>query len=140
MAGIPRLADFGLSSIVEDVDTVRDANDSNGSSVRWSAPELVSPTLGGTGPTVNSDIYSLAMVIVEAFTGEIPFPDFVDAQVMTVVSKGGRPQKPPGCENLGLLPAVWKLTGECWNQNPDKRPDIASVLRRFQAIVSTGLY
>jgi len=78
------------------------------------------------------------MVIVEAFTGKVPFPELVNVQVVLVVSKGGRPPRPPGCERLGLGPAVWKLTEECWNPNPDRRPDIGSVLRRFQAIVDAG--
>jgi len=79
------------------------------------------------------------MVIVEAFTGKVLFPDLLNVQVVLVVSKGGRPFKPPGCEHLGLGPEVWKLTEKCWNQNPDRRPDVVSVLRRFQAIVSGGL-
>jgi len=80
------------------------------------------------------------MVVVEAFTGKVPFPESANVHVVLMVSKGGRPPKPPGCERLGLVPAIWKLTVECWNQNPDRRPDIASVLSRFQATVGTGLY
>ena len=80
------------------------------------------------------------MVVVEAFTGKVPFPESVNVQVVLLVSKGGRPPRPHGCERLGLVTAIWRLTEECWNQNPDRRPDVASVLRRFQAIVSAGLY
>jgi hypothetical protein len=57
-----------------------------------------------------------------------------------MISRGERPPKPPGSENLGLGPPVWKLTEECWHQNPDRRPDVGDVLRRLQAIVSTGVY
>lgn len=74
------------------------------------------------------------------FTGKIPFPGFVNVHVVLMVSRGERPQRPPGGERLGLGSAVWKLTEECWNQNPDRRPDIASVLRRFQDIFSAGRY
>ena len=139
--GIPRLAEFGLSSIAEDIFSVNGLN-TGGDSVRWSAPELVPTMRGrpGVTPTISSDVYSLAMVIVEAFTGKVPFPNLVNTVVVVVVSKGGRPQKPLDCEHLGLGRAVWKLTEGCWNQKPDKRPDVANVLRRFQAIVSAGLY
>lgn len=57
-----------------------------------------------------------------------------------MVSKGERPPRPPGGERLGLGTAVWRLTEECWNQTPDRRPDVTSVLRRFQYIVSAGSY
>jgi hypothetical protein len=57
-----------------------------------------------------------------------------------MVSGGERPPKPPGGKNLGLGPAVWKLTKECWYQNPDIRPDVGDALRRLQAIVNTGVY
>jgi len=106
----------------------------------WGFCHSVSSMTHGKKVAETCDIYSLAMVVVEAFTGEIPFPECVDAQVMLTISKGRRPPKPPGRERLGLLPAIWKLTKECWNQNPDRRPDVASVLRRFQVIVNTGLY
>ena len=110
-------------------------------------------------PTTQSDIYSLAMVIIEVtrklctpcvqvlmrlthrskvFTGNIPFPNSTNVRVVIMISRGERPQKPPGSEGIGLGPTVWKLTEECWDQSPEKRPDVTSVLRRFQAVIDTG--
>ncbi|KAF9789530.1 kinase-like domain-containing protein [Thelephora terrestris] len=140
--GIPCLANFGLSSIARDIYSVNGSDISSGGSVRWSAPELVGPITTKNEvwvkPTVRSDIYSLAMVIVEAFTGRVPFPNLSDAYVVISIMKGVRPQKPSNGESRGLGPAIWKLTEDCWNQNREKRPDIASVLRRFQAIFCAG--
>ncbi|KAF9789522.1 kinase-like domain-containing protein [Thelephora terrestris] len=142
--GAPCLADFGLSSIAEDIYSMSGSNAASGGSVRWSAPELVGSITARqerwVHPTTQSDIYSLAMVIVEVFTGKIPFPDAINVQVIILMSKGDRPSKPPGVEALGLVPALWKLTEECWHQSPERRPDIANVLRRFQAIVEPGLF
>lgn len=162
--GIPCLADFGLSSIAEDIYSISGSNIASGGSVRWSAPELVGPITAQVdkwvAPTMQSDIYSLAMVIIEVifrayapfvqtlvrltsclkvFTGKIPFPDSINVHVVIMIAKGERPQKPPAAETLGLVSTVWKLTEECWNQNPDRRPDIDNVRRRFQVIVDAGL-
>jgi len=162
--GHPYLADFGLSSIAEDIYSVSGSTTPGGGSVRWCAPELLGPITTQreewVNPTTRSDIYSLAMVIMEVihrirmpsvqtlkrltccfkvFTGKIPFPNSTTVHVVIMISKGERPPKLPGGETLGLGPAVWKLTEECWSQSPEKRPDAANVLRRFQAIVDTGL-
>ena len=153
--GVPRLADFGLSSIAKTICSVSESNAAGGGSVRWSAPELVtSITTRRVRPTAQSDIYALAMVIIEViyvfltssarlphersishlkvFTGRIPFPDANNVQVILLISKGKRPPKPAGGEALGLVPALWRLTEECWRQNPERRPDIDNVLRRFK--------
>jgi len=76
---------------------------------------------------------------LKVFTGKYPFPNATNVNVVLIIAKGERPPKPPGGEALGLGPALWKLTEECWNQNPEKRPDIANVLRRFNTIVDAGL-
>lgn len=162
--GIPCLADFGLSSIAGDIYSASGSNAASGGSVRWSAPELVGSITARqetwVKPTTQSDIYSLAMVVIEViykfltwpvtiphecstpplkvFTGRIPFSNAINVQVIIMMSRGERPPKPAGGEAIGLAPALWKLTEECWHQNPDKRPDIANVLRRFQAIVDAG--
>jgi serine/threonine protein kinase len=136
----------------------------SGNSVRWSAPERVGSITAKeekwVNPTTKSDIYSLAMVIIEVtyqlftpsfqaltmftsrfkvFTGQIPFPNAINVNVIIMISRGERPPKPLGCEPLGLGPTVWRLTEECWSQNPGRRPDVTSILRRFQAIIDTGV-
>lgn len=162
--GIPCLADFGLSSIAEDIYSVSGSNAASGGSVRWSAPELVGSITARqekwVKPTTQSDIYSLAMVIIEVisnsfassigiphecstgrlevFTGKVPFPNAINVQVIIMMSKGERPPKPAGDDALGLVPSLWRLTEDCWNQNPERRPDITNVVRRFQAIVDAG--
>jgi serine/threonine protein kinase len=162
--GIPCLADFGLSSIAGDIYSVSGSNAASGGSVRWSAPELVGSITARqetwVKPTTQSDIYSLAMVIIEViyefpihrpsesheysasrlkvFTGKVPFPHVINVQVIIMMSKGERPQKPAGGEALGLGSALWRLTEECWLQNAERRPDIDNVHRRFQAILDAG--
>ena len=158
--GVPCLVDFGLSSIAGDFHSVSGSNAASGGSVRWSAPELVgsinAPQEKWVKPTTQSDIYALGMVIIEViyafftfparlpherstsrlklFTGKVPFPNAINVQVVVLMSRQERPPRPAGGEALGLVPALWKLTEECWSQNPERRPDIDNVLRRFQDI------
>lgn len=73
----------------------------------------------------------------KVFTGQIPFPDFTDANIIVLVSGGGRPKKPLDSEKLGLEPAVWELAEDCWNQDRAKRPDITEVFWRYKLIVTT---
>ena len=70
--GSPCLADFGLSSIAESICSVSGSSSTGGGTARWIAPELMrtgptTTTEGSRGvrPTPQSDIYSLAMVVVE---------------------------------------------------------------------------
>lgn len=64
--GFPCIADFGLSSIAEDIYAVGGSTAANRGSVRWFAPELVGSLVEKQAtPTPQSDIYSLAMVIIE---------------------------------------------------------------------------
>ena len=66
--GGPRLSDFGLWSIVVNIDSVNVSNPNHGYTVRYCAPELLD-TDGVVSvkkkPTTKSDVYSLSMVVVE---------------------------------------------------------------------------
>ena len=75
----------------------------------------------------------------KVFTGQIPFPKFTDVNVVSLISKGERPPKPLGGEELGLRPEVWKLAEDCWNQDHTKRPDVITVFQRFREIFTTGI-
>ena len=72
--GNPRLTDFGLWSITENIAPVDRSTSPNSWALPYSAPELVLELrrIKGTRvferkePTNKSDVYSLSMVIVEA--------------------------------------------------------------------------
>lgn len=66
--GVPKIADFGLSR-VKDFQASLTGTTSAGArgSLRWQAPELLSPEMfGGSGKhTFASDIYALGMTLLE---------------------------------------------------------------------------
>jgi len=129
--GNPLLADFGLSSVMNSVTSADATLPHTGSTVRWAAPELLDVFPGKRRkrtPTIQSDMYALSMVIIELYTGKIPFPNSPDPTVILLVARGRRPPKPVSGEALGLTPTIWELTKRCWHKNPAKRPDTSEIL------------
>ena len=66
------LCDFGLASITADAESAHASTVNSAGSIRWMAPERLSIIDGGSEPAPNafrvtkeSDMYSLAMVVIE---------------------------------------------------------------------------
>jgi len=102
-------------------------------SIRWMAPELFHPAQAGrdnSRPTVESDVYALAMVMLEAFSGHIPFNDHTrDASVIISVTLGMQPSRPgPIATSRGLSDKIWAVIGECWRTDWSRRPSVPFVL------------
>jgi len=108
-------------------------------------------------PTDKSDVYSLSMVIVEVCllcgstgypgsdhfplqlaTGKMPFPDYTDHNVLCLISKGKRPQKPPRFEASGITLAVWRVAEKCWRQKAKERPEVKVVLQWLENLANPG--
>ena len=87
--------------------------------------------LGVSKPT---DVFAFAMVIVEVFTGEVPWGQSM--KVLTVIKKitdGERPKRPAGVSD-----AVWNFLQECWIQDLQKRPEIGNVVENLKVFVRSG--
>ena len=75
-----RLADFGLTAIVEDTTPVDGSSSlQTGGAVRWMAPEILDPAKYGHTkwsreelPSKSTDIYALGMMILEVRMGPPP--------------------------------------------------------------------
>ena len=125
--------------------------------MRWKAPELFLLSTAvtdlnkveSTRPTEKSDMYSLAMVTIEVpvpclaqipvsnslenpqiFTGKHPFALYSDEQVILLLAQDGRPEKPT---HEQFTSKIWTLTTKCWDKDPEKRPNVAEVLRRLES-------
>ena len=60
--GSARITDFGLTKLVRGTSSIPSTSDGQGESLRWTAPEILEH---GGPATVESDIYSFGVVVIE---------------------------------------------------------------------------
>ncbi|KAF9643686.1 kinase-like protein [Thelephora ganbajun] len=122
-SGHARIADFTLTMVIKDEDFLED-DSVHGHTLRWTAPEVIEKG----AKTKESDIFSFAMVIVEAlqvFTGAAPFSDRSAFKALSAIMQGERPPRPihpTFTEDLGTL------MQRCWDHDPHLRPTASEVL------------
>ena len=65
--GIPRISDFGISSMTFDPTSNNASTPFRGYSLRWAAPEILEAPPSGEArrPTKMSDVYAFGMVVIE---------------------------------------------------------------------------
>jgi len=114
--GIVRVADFGLARALAEASWTEPDGGVIGTA-RYAAPEQAS----GEPVDGRADCYSLAVVLVEAITGQVP--NVGDSPVATVVARGTRPLTVP--DGLGALGDVLARAGQ---PRPDARfPDAGAM-------------
>ena len=134
-AGNPRLADFGLLTIISDpTNLLSSSSCTQGGTARWMSPELIDPQRFGfknSRPTKFSDCYALGMVIYETISGHLPFHEYTDLSVFVKVLEGKRP-----CRQSGFADSLWEMVELCWTPQTAARPRIEDVLQRLEEITS----
>jgi len=125
--GNPLLADFGLSKFVEELSgTLFTQSRGVSESYRWFAPEIFDGFL-----FISSDIFSLAMTILELMTHQHPYNHIkITPQVIKRVTSGELPNCPQDARvvDRGLNEELWNILKKCWNMDRTKRPTIEEVL------------
>ncbi|KAF1315026.1 Serine/threonine protein kinase, partial [Globisporangium splendens] len=121
MDGKAKLIDFGLSAIVGDSEIMADPKHMG--AVHWKSPEY----LAGERPSFASDVYSFAMCILEAVTGDIPWGSNTDGAVVRVrVKRGDLPMRP------GMMNSKqWNLIELMSKQNPSERVRMTFVVDKL---------
>jgi len=123
--GHARLADFGLTSIIEEENLVLSSRDhSLTNMMTWAAPEI----LQGNPVSKEGDIFTFAMVAVETFTGCSPFGESYLVAIYDIMT-GKRPKRPKRLGHDGL----WEMVEKCWNRDPRKRPTCSKLVEFFRA-------
>lgn len=125
-----------MSKVVEEItDQAASSTLTKSRSIRWLAPELLSPE--GSVVTPACDVYSFSMTILECLTLAVPFSLLRrDIHVVTQVLKGAQPPKldfpaltPPIEQTDG--DALWELMTSCWALNPEDRPTMDVVYQKL---------
>ncbi|KAF9645406.1 kinase-like protein [Thelephora ganbajun] len=121
-SGHARVADFGFAMVTRNLDSIPSASRHNGYTPRWTAPEILDE-----GPhSKEADMFAFAMVMIEVFTGAVPFSDKSSPVATLSITQGKRPSRPTHptfTENL------WKLMQCCWDQDPHSRPEVSEALQ-----------
>jgi serine/threonine-protein kinase len=117
-----RIADFGLARALAEAAWTEPSGAVLGTA-RYAAPEQVR----GIALDGKSDVYSLAVVLVEAVTGRVPFA--ADTTVGTILSRLERPMEVP--EELGPMAPVLARAGQ---PDPAVRPDAMALGAALQTI------
>ncbi|KAG7396452.1 kinase suppressor of Ras 2 [Phytophthora boehmeriae] len=119
-----KLGDFG-SSIVKRRGGGSNKNYVGSGALRWKAPEC----LLGAEPSVESDIYSFGMCILEIFSGAIPWGNNLDVAVKYYVTKKRRlPPRPRGLNDI-----QWSMVQRMCCFEPTERISLAAVVDMLNA-------
>jgi len=100
------------------------------------SPELIAPRDFGFDnrrPTKPSDCYALGMVIYETISGNLPFHEHADLEVLLNVPRGGRPSR-----GVRFTHSLWKMLEQCWAPRPNNRPSIEDVRLRLEAFSNSS--
>lgn len=85
-----KISDFGLSKIIFQLDTTKEAMTGQLGTCHWMAPEVIKSTFY----TIKADVYSFAIIIWEMCTRTTPYKDMTQQQISFYVTvKKGRPDK-----------------------------------------------
>ncbi|KAJ7907318.1 kinase-like domain-containing protein, partial [Mycena leptocephala] len=121
------IADFGLCSLIDELSLkfTQSSRSGRAGTVRYQAPELLS---NQSSNHFGSDIYAFACVCYEILTGKVPFFEINnEAAVILKVIEGIRPSRLEIVAPLHL----WLLLEDCWDQQPDRRPTMTTVVQRL---------
>ena len=124
---VPKITDFGSSKVIQ---TMIQSTTMAGT-VKYAAPELLHK---GTVYGESVDIYSLAVILYELFSGEDAFSGYSLMQVMMAMSRQERPTFPED-----FPPALLELVRSGWDEEPSNRCDIAELKEALQSMTTADL-
>ncbi|KAF8312400.1 kinase-like protein, partial [Clavulina sp. PMI_390] len=135
----PLLCDFGRSRIRHDVSRgLSNHMDLEGGRIRFLAPELWDSQGGHFCPTQDSDVFALAMLYLNVWSGQLPFAEIAsNRQVMAALNGGMHPLEPTMVTPLDPKTRgdFWKLLVDMWVHEAIKRPSANQVLEQLEYIL-----
>nr|KAJ3418803.1 hypothetical protein HK105_007827 [Polyrhizophydium stewartii] len=93
----------------------------------WFAPEVLNRS---SPATPASDVFAYAMTCFHLFVGLPPFVGESELIIEEYTRSGTRPPRPDDAPE-----DVWALLTDCWAQDPARRPSLAQVVVRLDALI-----
>ncbi|KAG8710408.1 hypothetical protein FRC08_017208 [Ceratobasidium sp. 394] len=150
-AGVPKLVDFGCSTLKSSV-TIGFTPTSPRYTPRWAAPELLmddpddddaEDSLDVEDPrSVASDVYALGMTILEVLTGRPPYHYKRDGVIIHwVVMARKLPNRPEDKIPSGneLADSLWQMLIRSWSFDRTQRPTVAEIRDLVSSLAGKSL-
>jgi len=118
-----KITDFGSSKVLfKEVS----ANNSMLGTLNWLPPEMLSLE---KPYTKQSDVYSFGVVLWEIFTGQSPWEDVSQIEILRALDAGERPPLPAkGCRKFA------SVVQKCWANDPLQRPHLPEIVDMLEDV------
>lgn len=133
------LCDFGLSRIRHEVTRTLSTIHVGGRQ-RFLAPELLAGVEEKFRTSKATDVFSEALVLLSAWTGQVPFPEIrSELAAATALREGQRPGRPDQTQeklplDVETMQKFWNIVEKMWEHDPSQRPSAEAVALRAEAV------
>lgn len=123
-ASIIKVSDFGLSKQISEY-----SNKNSTIANRWAAPE----SLSSGSFSHRSDVWSFGVTLWELYSGQKPFPNLNNKQVISEVTSGKHLEPEPNWPD-----SIKLVLMRCFEFNPSDRPDFSQIYRTLSQMAFLG--
>ncbi|XP_011878033.1 PREDICTED: ALK tyrosine kinase receptor [Vollenhovia emeryi] len=117
-----KIADFGMARDIYRSDYYRKGGKAM-LPIKWMPPESF---LDGIF-TTKTDVWAFGVLLWEIMSfGYMPYTGCANREVMSMVTSGGRLEKPAGCPD-----PIYGIMTKCWHPRPDERPSFSTIAERI---------
>ena len=78
----------------------------------------------------------LSYVLIQVFSGKVPFHEVAYLAVTAAILNGKRPSRP---NHPSFHDALWNLTQKCWNDSAKNRPEMNNVTEELKGMLVFSL-
>ncbi|XP_051176144.1 leukocyte tyrosine kinase receptor-like [Leptopilina boulardi] len=119
---IVKIADFGMARDIYRSDYYRKGGKAM-LPIKWMPPESF---LDGIF-TTKTDVWAFGVLLWEIMSfGYMPYTGCANREVMSMVTTGGRLERPAGCPD-----PIYGVMTRCWHPHPEDRPSFTTIVERI---------